>query len=132
CTETSNQVVLTEQHPKQRDAGVSGRTDKDFLLALSCTRDGKRDGYLMQSTDGSLRLKISDRSDPITFSGQASGITWDPDGSKIALTTFDSKTSVNQLQVVDVQSGQVSTVSTGKGAIGPPRWSPDGSRSATD
>ena len=130
--ETSTNVVLAEQPPKQRYWAFTGETDKDFLLAISCTRDGKRAAYLMQSTDGSLRLRISDRSDPITISGQSSGITWDPDGSKIALTTFDSKTSVNQLQVVDVQSGQVSTVSTGKGAIGPPRWSPDGSRIVFD
>ena len=124
--------VFAELPPGQRFWQFTGETDKDFLLGISCTKDGGRAAYLMQSTDSGLRLKISDRSEPITISGQSSGITWAPDGSRIALTTFDTKTSVNQLQLVDVQTGQVSTVATSKGAIGPPRWSPDGSRIVFD
>jgi len=130
--DTAANTVFAELPPGQRFWQFTAETDKDFLLGISCTKDGKRAAYLMQSTDGGLRLKISDRSEPIPISGQSSGITWAPDGSKIALTTFDTKTSVNQLQVVDVQSGQVSRVATGKGAIGPPRWSPDGSRIVFD
>jgi len=130
--DTVANAVFAELPPGQRFWQFTGETDKDFLLAISCTKDGKRAAYLMQNTDSGLRLKISDRSEPISLSGQSSGITWAPDGSKIALTTFDTSTSVNQLQVVDVQSGQVSTVATGKGAIGPPRWSPDGSRIVFD
>ena len=130
--DTAANAALAELPPGQRFWQFTGETDKDFLVAISCTKDGKRAAYLMVSTDGALRLKISDRSEPIPISGQSSGITWAPDGSNIALTTFDTKTSVNQMQVVDVQTGQVSTVSTGKGAIGPPRWSPDGSRIVFD
>ncbi len=130
--DTLANVAFAELPPGQRVWQFTGETDKDFLLGISCTKDGKRAAYLMQSTDSGLRLKISDRSEPIAISGQSSGITWAPDGSKIALTTFDTKTSLNQLQLVDTQTGQVSTVASGQGAIGPPRWSPDGSRIVFD
>jgi Tol biopolymer transport system component len=130
--DTAANTVFAELPPGQRYWEFGGETDKDFLLGISCATDGKRAAYLMQSTDSGLRLKISDRSEPIAISGQSSGITWAPDGSKIALTTFDTKTSVNQLQLVDTQTGQVSTVASGQGAIGPPRWSPDGSRIVFD
>ncbi|TMB68658.1 MAG: hypothetical protein E6J43_05945 [Chloroflexi bacterium] len=130
--DTVANAAFAELPPAQRFWQFTGETDKDFLLALSCTKDGKRAAYLMQSTDGGLRLKLSDRSEAITIPGQSSGITWAPDGSKIALTTFDTKTSVNQLELVDASTGQISTVSTSKGAIGPPRWSPDGSRIVFD
>jgi len=130
--DTAANAALAELPPGQRFWQFTGETDKDFLVAISCTKDGKRASYLMVNTDGSLHLKISDRSEPIPISGQSSGITWAPDGSKIALTTFDTKTSASQLQLADTQTGQVSTVATGKGAIGPPRWSPDGSRIVFD
>src|SRR5439155_9087753 len=70
--------------------------------------------------------------EPIAISGQSSGITWAPDGSRIALTTFDTQSSANQLQLVDTRTGQVSTVASGNGPVGPPRWSPDGSRIVFD
>jgi len=48
------------------------------------------------------------------------------------LTTFDTQSSANQLQLVDTRTGQVSTVASGNGPVGPPRWSPDGSRIVFD
>ena len=129
-------IFATQLPPHQRDWEFGGETetDKDLLLAISCTPDGKRAAYLMQSIDGGGggRIKISGRSDPIAISGQSSGITWAPDGSKIALTTFDTQSSADQLQFVDTQTGQVSTVASGNGPVGPPRWSPDGSRIVFD
>jgi len=123
--------VFAELPPGQRFWEFNGESDKEFLNAIACTPDGKRAAYLIQTSDG-MRVKISGRPEPIAVSGQSSGITWAPDGSKIALTTFDSKTSVNELQLVDTPTGQVSTVATRQGAIGPPRWSPDGSRIVFD
>jgi len=130
--DTAANAAFAELPPGQRFWQFTGETDRDFLIAIACTKDGKRAAYLMQNTDTGARLKISDRSEPIPIPGQSSGITWSPDGSKMAMTTFDTKTSVNQLQIVDAQSGQISTVATGKGAIGPPRWSPDDTRIVFD
>jgi len=130
--ETLGNIVYEEQPPKQRYWAFTGESDKDFLQAIACAPSGKRSAYLMQSTDSGLKLKISGRPEPIAISGQASGIIWAPDGSKIAMTTFDPTSSANQLQIVDADSGQVSTAASGRGAIGPARWSPDGSRIVFD
>ena len=130
--ETLSNIVYAEQLPKQRYWQFTAETDKDFLQAMSCTPDGKHAAYLMQSADGATRLKISGRPEAIPVSGQSSGLTWAPDGSKIAVTTFDPTSSAHQLQIFDAESGQASTVASGRGSIGPPRWSPDGSRIVFD
>jgi dipeptidyl aminopeptidase/acylaminoacyl peptidase len=130
--ETLSNVVYAEQLPKQRYWQFMAESDTDFLQAMSCTPDGKHAAYLMQTTDGATRLKISGRADPIPIAGQSTGLTWAPDGSKIAVTTFDPGSSANQLQLFDVESGQASIVASGRGSIGPPRWSPDGSRIVFD
>jgi dipeptidyl aminopeptidase/acylaminoacyl peptidase len=130
--ETLSNIVYAEQPPKQRYWSFAGESDKDFLQAIACAPDGKRAAYLMQSTESGIRLKISGRLETIPISGQTSGITWAPDGSKIAMTIFDTTSSANQLQIVDAESGQISTVASGHGGIGAPRWSPDGSRIVFD
>jgi Tol biopolymer transport system component len=130
--ETVSNLALAEQPPKQRFWQFTAESATNFLQAVACTSDGKHAAYLMQSTDGAVRLKISGRTEEIAISGQTSGVTWAPDGSKVAVTKFDSTTSDNQLQIIDAQSGQISTAASGHGAIGPPRWSPDGSRIVFD
>jgi hypothetical protein len=79
-----------------------------------------------------LRRVISDQSDPHydALSFMRSAGAWSPDGRRLAVVTF--RRGMNQIAMVDVQSGRIERhiQVAGVGALWDPSWSPDGRRLA--
>lgn len=52
--------------------------------------------------------------------------SWSPDGTQIAYVTFDLDAGKSLLQLQDLSTGQVRTISRRRGINGAPAWSPNG------
>ncbi len=130
--DTLGNAVFAESLPGERYWKFTGEREGEFLVAVDCTRDGQSAAYLTASNVNGTSLKISGQPDSISLPREALGLAWAPDGSRIAITAFDATSGANRLQLVDPHSGEVTVVASGRGSIGPPRWSPDGTRIAFD
>jgi len=83
----------------------------------------------------SYRLMVSDYDghDPQTLARSRFPImspAWSPDGTKLAYVAFDVDIGRTRLQVHDLRTGEVKTISSRPGINGAPAWSPDGSQLA--
>ena len=90
-------------------------------------KDGTRDLWT-SGWDGADPIKLVDCIAPCR---DADSPAWSPDGTRIAFTRIDNVNGHNpgsSLQVVDVKSGEVTTLFATEGVeyLYGPRWSPDG------
>jgi len=101
-------------------------------IAFISNRDYYFDVYLMSAIDGKVikRLVKGNRSaDFEELNILTPGLTWSPDGSKIALSVKSSGYDV--VYVIDVESGDKTTLPiTGLDGISSVTWSPDGKQIA--
>lgn len=97
--------------------------------------DGRRLAYLsLDPFAGGSALMIVDAAggEPAELAEGASTPAWSPDGSRIAYVTYAESSldpfagGVEELRVVDVDSGASTTVGEASAFGPPPRWSPDG------
>jgi hypothetical protein len=106
---------------------------EEFVTSIDCTRDGVRAAYLKKNLQTGGAITVSGAADrPIPVPGEATGLAWTPDGSRLAVTSFDPANRTNQVAVVTPEIGRLTAAATGSGPIGSPRWSPDGSKIAYD
>jgi len=104
------------------------------MSASACTRDGRLIAYANIAANGRASVVtlvgdgVSGRS--IDVPGAIDGMAWAPGGERIAMTAADE--SGYHLTLLDIGSGATSTVPSGTGLPGPPRWSPDGQRLVVD
>lgn len=105
----------------------------EFVTAVDCSRDGRQAAYLVKSLDGGGEVRFSGgQPSAVPAVGEAFGIAWSPDGSRIAVTGYTPSGSENRLDLLDPGTGALTTATTGSGPIGAPRWSPDGTKIAFD
>jgi WD40 repeat protein len=79
---------------------------------------GHATSYIVSSESGRPRKLLPENQDSLL------GITWSPDGRKIAGNSF-SAGEKSIIRIIDLDSRQVTTLPGSKG-LGWPRWSPDG------
>jgi len=94
--------------------------DGKLLTFVLWTLDGHpARSYLISANGGSPKLLVPN----IASSGDPN---WSPDGNQIVFGTgYGSERDNSEIDIVDVKTGQVSTIPDSSGKFGP-RWSPDG------
>lgn len=118
--------------------GDSYKQEVDFneevIIQANCAGDGSRIGYLVQDfSEKFRRLVIHGQDAPADFiqvPATVQGFTWSPDGTQVALASWDQTAKKATVSVADVASGQITDVGTGGKLISGLTWSPDGGRLA--
>lgn len=98
-------------------------------LAFISNRDFFFDVYLMNAADGKIIKKLVKGSRTPDFEELnilTPGLSWSPDGRKIALAAKSGGYDV--VYIIDVESEDMQTLQLKLGGIGSVHWSPDGSR----
>ncbi len=139
---TTGETVRMTYHP-DNDSNPRWSPDGKTLGFLS-TREDKQQIWLIQLAGGEAR-QLTDIED-----GTAGGIDWSPDGKTIAFLTareltedeekakeekrdeivVDETMRLNQLAVVQLDTGDVERLTDGKSDVVDPSWSPDGRKIA--
>jgi Tol biopolymer transport system component len=131
--DTPTNSVIAHSITDGRRWELASDSESEFSTSIDCSPDGQRAAYLKKGLNPGTTMIVSGAEDrPIAISGEASGIAWAPDGSRIAVTEFIPRTQQNQLSLLDPETGEIATVATGSGPIGSPSWSPDGTQIAFD
>ena len=105
----------------------------EFLSAIDCSPDGQRAATLVKNLQTGTEVRfIGGQPAPVRLAGDGFGLAWAPDGSRIAVTAYTPATSENRVDLIDPNSGALSTATTGSGPIGAPQWSPDSTKIAFD
>ena len=104
----------------------------EAFLTAACTGDGLQIAYLRQDFNEVNREVIvagANGTSEFKLPPGAQGITWSPDGLRIAFTAFDPQAGYT-ISILDLSTGEQSLQVSGTGVAGSPRWSPDGTRIA--
>ncbi len=107
----------------------------EVIVQTRCSDDGTRIAYLDQVFADAAHRRIIIRganapADPVTVPAQTQWIAWSPDGTRLAVVLWDSKDKKATLGILDVNSGDLSTIMEGDQYIGNIAWSPAGDRIA--
>jgi len=131
--DTPTNSVIAHSTVDGRRWELASDSASEFVTSVDCAPDGQRAAYLKKGLNPGTTMIVSGAEDrPIGISGEASGLAWSPDGSRIAVTEFIPSTRANQLSLLDLETDQLTPVASGPGPIGAPSWSPDGSQIAFD
>ena len=103
-------------------------------IAFSSDRDGSWQIYVMNA-DGSQQTRLTngnkdDGTDPY---GHCAGITWSPDGQKIAFTSDrdgNSQAMLSAIYVMNANGSKLTRLTNPKDGDTAPAWSPDGQKIA--
>lgn len=130
--DTINSKLIAQSIPDGRRWEFA--TDpSEFLSAVDCSPDGQRAAYLVKDLQTGSEVRFSGgQPAAVRVAGEAFGIAWAPDGSRIAVTAYAPAASQNRLDFLNPTTGALITATTGSGPIGAPRWSPDGTKIAFD
>jgi dipeptidyl aminopeptidase/acylaminoacyl peptidase len=104
---------------------------QEFITALDCSHDGERAVYLVSGLQGGSEVRFSG-GQAIPVERDVYGLAWSPDGSRIVITTFTAGASEHRIELLDPDTGTLTTAIEGSGPIGAPRWSPDGTKVVYD
>jgi Tol biopolymer transport system component len=106
---------------------------EEFITAVDCSRDGQSAAYLVKDLQIGSQVRFSGgQPSPVLVPGEGFGLAWAPDGSRIAVTAYTPGASVNRVDLLDPDTGTLTSATTASGPIGAPRWSPDGTKIAFD
>jgi dipeptidyl aminopeptidase/acylaminoacyl peptidase len=104
------------------------------LGAFDCSRDGRLIAYTNSAGNGLVSIVSfageGARGQSVEVQGAVVGMAWQPGGERIAMSIVDR--DGYRLALLDVASGETTTLSTVPGDPGAPRWSPDGQRLVFD
>ena len=131
--DTPTNSVIAHSIADGRRWELPSESESQFVTAIDCSSDGERAAYLKKGLQPGGTITLSGAEDrPIAISGEATGLAWAPDGSRIAVTEFTPKTLENHVNLLDPETGEATVAATGSGPIGAPSWSPEGSQIAFD
>lgn len=104
-----------------------------YVIDVWPYEDGHRDIWISDADGGNTRLLF----DCVFPCDAAEYPAWSPDGESILFVRWDHVDGVTEgsmLELVDVESGEVTTIAESEGAeyFANPRWSPDGTRIVTE
>ena len=95
-------------------------------IAFVSTRDdpnnNKRQLYVMDA-DGSRQTRL-------TFGSTVDGLSWSPDSSQIAFTSYTGSDTGSDIFTINARGGSVSRLTNDPSYDGSPAWSPDGGQIA--
>jgi Tol biopolymer transport system component len=106
------------------------KDSKHALFTPSVSPDQTQVVYVVQNSEKSANLYLSDldgsSEEKLTTQGRAWDPSWSPDGTKIAFTSDAGGDW--EVAVVDVSTGEITALTENTSYDGRPRWSPDGSQ----
>jgi Dipeptidyl peptidase IV (DPP IV) N-terminal region len=105
----------------------------EVIAQTRCVPDGSRIAYLKQVFADATHRQIVIRgsnapAQPITVSFLVQWIAWSPDGNKMALVEWDGKQKQATVAILDVNTGQMTTIMQGNQYVGDISWSSAGNR----
>jgi len=118
-------------------SGKSSRQTVDatieVITLMRCSQDGSRIAYLKQVFADATHRQIVIRgsnapAQPLTVPALVQWIAWSPNGNKMALVEWDGKNKKATVAVLDVNTGQMTTIMQGNQYVGDIAWSPVGDR----
>lgn len=113
----SGRVRLLTDTPKEKDWYPRWSPDGSQIAFLS-QRSGFNEAWLIRPDGDGIR--------PLTRLGRDVGdLAWSPKGTHLACTI--NREGAFDLALIDVASGEVTTLKMGEGNFSRPNWSPDGS-----
>jgi Tol biopolymer transport system component len=118
-------------------SGKSSRQTVDatteVIVQTRCVPDGSRIAYLKQVFADATHRQIVIRgsnapAQPLTVPALVQWIAWSPDGNKMALVEWDGKQKQATVAILDVNTGQLTTIMQGNQYVGDISWSSVGDR----
>ncbi len=100
-------------------------------IAFISNRDFYFDVYIMDATDGKIIKKLIKGNRSVDFEELnilTPGLTWSPDGKKLALAAKSGESDV--IYIIDVQSEDIEELPLKLDGVGTVHWSPDGKKLA--
>ena len=117
--ETGDQRRLTTDPAWDMQPTFSPSNDR---VAFVSDREGGQSIYVLPTSGGAETERLTDDTSEDTYPA------WSPDGSRIAFVS--NREGTQDLFAVDVESGEITALTSGAGDDLYPTWSPDGSRIA--
>jgi WD40 repeat protein len=110
---------------------VDGTTE--VITLMRCAQDGSRIAYLKQVFADATHRQIIIRgsnapAQPLTVPAQVQWIALSPDGNKLATVVWDGKAKQATIAMLDVNTGQSTTIMQISQYVGDIAWSPVGDR----